>query len=168
MNAEMVARIIQTIIAPVVMITTCSIMLGSLLSHYAAISDRLRALARERIDLLRAMSADSISRERLGEIDAQLPELLRRHKLMRNATLSIYSAIVIFVVDMFVIAFATASDNAGLTPSSPILAGSAIIVVFLLGMAALLIGVLLTTWEIRQSHRAVEYEARRVLSLGKG
>jgi hypothetical protein len=157
MNAEMVARIIQTIIVPVVMITTCSIMLGGLLSHYAAISDRLRALARERIDRLRAMPADSISRERLDEIDAQLPELLRRHKLVRDAALSIYSAIVIFVVGMFVIAFVTVPDNAWLT--------SAIIVVFLLGMAVLLIGVLLTTWEIRQSHRAVEYEAQRVLSL---
>jgi hypothetical protein len=47
MSAEMVARTIQLIIAPVVMVTTCSILLGGLLSHYAALNDRLRGMARE-------------------------------------------------------------------------------------------------------------------------
>ncbi len=38
----MVTEIIQTIIAPVVMVDACAILLGGLLNHSAAIDDRLR------------------------------------------------------------------------------------------------------------------------------
>jgi len=55
MNTEMVTRIIQTIIAPVVMVNACAILLGGLVSHSNAINDRLRAMARERIEMLRAL-----------------------------------------------------------------------------------------------------------------
>ncbi len=159
MNAEMVARIIQTIIAPVVMISACAITLTGLLSHYAAINDRLRRMGRERLDLLRVRAADTIGRERLAEVDAQLPELLRRLKMMRNAVLSIYSSILLLIVDMLVIALAAVTEMVWLS--------TLVMVVFLLGMAALLIGVLITAVEIRSSHRAIQYEVQHVLSLGK-
>ena len=159
MSAEMVARTIQLIIAPVVMVTTCSILLGGLLSHYAALNDRLRGMARERLDLLRGSrpTEDTITIERFDEIDTQVPELLRRHKLLRDAVLAVHSAILIFVADMFVIAVAAVTEFAG--------SASAVLVVFLAGTAALLLGVLMTAIEIRSSHRAVEFEAQRVLTL---
>jgi uncharacterized membrane protein YphA (DoxX/SURF4 family) len=53
MNAEMPPRTIQLILAPVVMVTACAILLAGLLSRFAALNDRLRLLARERLDLLR-------------------------------------------------------------------------------------------------------------------
>ncbi len=49
MTAEMVTRIIQTIIAPVVMVNACAIILGGLLNHSATINARLRGMARERL-----------------------------------------------------------------------------------------------------------------------
>ena len=166
MNAEMVARTIQMILAPVVMVTACAITLGGLQGHYAAINDRLRAMARERLDLLRAagsnvaagLTADSFTAERLQEIDTQIPDLLHRHKVMRDSVLSIYTAMSIFVACMFVIAWAAAAE-------STLLANAALIV-FLTGTGALLLGVLLAAVEIRTSHRAIEYEVRRVSSLG--
>ncbi len=157
MNAEMVTRLIQTILAPVVMVSACALMLNGLLSHYAAINDRLRLLARERLDLLRQPALDALLRERLDEIDTQLPELLHRHRLMRSAVLVIYSAIAIFIVDMLVIALATVTQALWLLTS--------IVVVFLLGTLGLLLGVILATWEIRASHRAIDFEVQRVLSL---
>jgi uncharacterized protein DUF2721 len=167
MTSETVARTIQTILAPVVMVTTCSIMLGGLLSHYAAINDRLRTMAHERLELLRAIGwktapsadVDAFTSERMSEIDAQMPELLRRHKLVRDAVLMVYSAILIFVANMFVIALAAALNSEAIS--------TAALVIFLFGTAILFVGVLFTIVEIRQSHRAIAYEARRVLDLGR-
>ena len=156
----MVTRIIQTIIAPVVMVNACAILLGGLLSHSAAINDRLRAMARERIDVLRSLglaSTDRFAAERLNEIDAQMPDLLHRLDLIRSAVLSVYGAILLLVIDMLVIALATSTESAGLT--------AAVIVVFLAGVAALFIGVLLTVLEGRLSQRAIRFEVQRVLAL---
>src|SRR3974377_2419465 len=102
MNAEMVTRIIQTIIAPVVMVNACAILLGGLLNHSSAINDRLRGMARERIELLRASGAPGADRlfgERLDEIDTQMPDLLHRLSLIRAAIMSVYGAILLLVVD---------------------------------------------------------------------
>src|SRR5512142_2049855 len=101
MTAEMVTRIIQTIIAPVVMVNACAILLGGLLNHSAAINDRLRGMARERIEMLRTAGAATVDRlwaERLDEIDVQLPDLLQRLGLIRAAILSVYGAILLLVV----------------------------------------------------------------------
>lgn len=159
MNAEMVTRIIQEIIAPVVMVTSCSILLGGLLSHYAAINDRLRAIARERFELLRAAPSplDPLTGERLGEFKVQVPDLLHRHRLMEDAVLAVFTAIGVFVLDMFVIAvFAVAPVD---------WIGTGVLAVFLIGTAILLFGVAITAFEIRLSHRAVRFEAERGLEL---
>jgi len=115
----------------------------------------------ERLDLLRSTGqsldralagADEFTAERLGQIDTQLPLLLRRHQLIRNALLFVYDAIVVFVASMLVIAVAT------ITQSDYV--AFAALVVFLLGMGAFLIGMLITSNE-------VAFEVGRVLDLGK-
>jgi hypothetical protein len=160
MNAEMVTRIIQTIIAPVVMVNACAILLGGLLNHSAAINDRLRGMARERIEMLRASgvaATDRLLAERLDEIDTQMPDLLHRLGLIRSAIMSVYGAILLLVLDMLVIAVAVASAADWLT--------TAILVVFLAGIGVLFLGVVLTVLEARQSQRAIRFEVQRVLAL---
>ncbi len=160
MNAEMVTRIIQTIIAPVVMVNACAILLGGLLNHSAAINDRLRGMARERIETLRASvapMADRLFAERLDEIDTQMPDLLHRLSLIRAAIMSVYGAILLLVVDMLVIALAVTSAADWLT--------TAVLIVFLIGIGALFLGVALTVVEARQSQRAIRFEVQRVLAL---
>jgi hypothetical protein len=166
-TAEVVAQTIQLILAPVVMVTSCAILLGAVMGHYAAINDRLRAMSRERLDLLHAAggtgagaaaSPDAMAKERLREIDRQAPELLRRHRRVRDSLLAIYVAVLVFVVTMFVIALAAAAGSAPLA--------SAALVLFLAGTAALLLGVALTALEIRMSDHSIRYEMERVLSLG--
>src|SRR5579884_4097507 len=98
MTAQSIASSIQLIIAPVVMVTACAILINGLLTHYANINDRLRLMARERLDLLRlirdeksaAPGVDSFTVERLDQIDREMPELLQRHGLVRNALLALY------------------------------------------------------------------------------
>ena len=60
---------------------------------------------------------------------------------------------------MFVIALAAATNSAWLP--------TLVLISFLAGTGALWLGVLLTAREVRTSHRALQYEARRVSSLEK-
>ena len=163
MTAETVSKTIQLILAPIVMVTACAILAGGLLTRYAAINDRLRAIVRERLDLLRAGAGqaqrDPLTAERLEELDEQAPGLLRRHTQARNALLGTYSAVLIFISDMFLIALAAATGLDWLA--------DVVLVVFLAGVAALFAGVLLTLLELRTSHLAVQREVRRVAALGR-
>ena len=73
MTAESIVKIIQLILAPAVMVTTCAILLGGMQGHYAAVNDRLRAMARERLDLLlglgQSSNPEAFVSERLEQID---------------------------------------------------------------------------------------------------
>jgi len=161
MTAETVSKTIQLILAPVVLVTACAILAGGLLTRYAAINDRLRAIVRERLDLLRAAAAtgqrDAFTSERLEELDAQVPSLLHRHTQARDALLCVYGASLIFIGDMFVIALAAATGSDWLA--------NAVLMVFLAGTALLFAGLLLVLLEVRSSHQAVHYEVRRVTAL---
>jgi uncharacterized protein DUF2721 len=159
MNAQMVTATIQLILAPVVMVSACAILLTGLLSRYAAINDRLRAIGQERLDLLRRDSDDHFIDERLREIDYQIPELLRRHKLAQDAVLAVYLAVAVFIGNMFVIAIAAVTQSDGVATLA--------LLIFLAGIAVLLIAILYTVNEVRSSHRAVHYEVRRIAELGK-
>lgn len=168
MNVETVTRAIQLILAPVVMVTSCAILVGGLLTRYGEVNDRMRALARERLDLLRttddalslaAASKDPFRAERLREIDAQLPGLLERHELIHRAVLAMYLAILVFVMSMLAIA-------AAIIPNSAVLAGVALLI-FLGGAVVLLTGVIFISIEVRKSAVAVSYEVTRVLGLGE-
>src|SRR5918911_330037 len=112
MSAEAVTRTIMLILAPVVMFSACSIFVGGVLSHYTSVSDRIRALSRERLEFVRSLrttprgpeAARALARERLEEIDGQLPDLLDRHRLVHHAALAVYGAILVFILTMCVIA----------------------------------------------------------------
>jgi hypothetical protein len=157
MTVEMVTRTIQLILAPVVMVTACALILNGLVQRYGAINDRLRGMAQERIQLLRMMATSVFDHERLSEIDAQVPDLLRHHKLLRDALLMIYYAILAFVGNMFIIALAVTAQSEWIA--------TAALVLFLTGTAVLLTGVLFAAFEVRSSHRSVQYEVRRVVGL---
>ncbi len=156
-NAENVSRLIQLILAPVVMVTACSVMVSGLVNRFAAINDRLRALNHERIELLTKLSDNIFTAERIEEIDGQIPALLTRLKLAHNSVLAIYCAVVIFIIDMLVIALAALSNYAW--------AAFAALVVFLLGTAIIALGVMLTIREVQVSLFAIEFETKRVAAL---
>jgi len=163
MSIDTIIRTISLILAPVVMISSCAIFLNVLFGHYQTISARLRGMHRERLELLQtdmsttAERTISIIAQRLLEIDTQLPHMLRRHKLIRNAVVAIDVAVSIFITSMFIIALATMTNS----PLAAVIA----FIAFLLGTGALLVGVITTTIELYQSHREVSYEIQHGLSL---
>jgi hypothetical protein len=155
-TAASLARIIGVILAPVVMITSCSIFMNGLFTRYESVSARMRSLHRERLDLIDqtrpggAGAATSHQRRRIDEIERQLPGLLRRHRLIRNAVMAVSTSLLILVGSMFLIA---AAETTGWV----VVAGLALLA-FLLGTAAFLAGVAIAAFELWHSQREVEYE----------
>ena len=158
MTADDLSRTIQLILAPVVMVSSASIFVSGLLGHYAAINDRARALVRERFDLLSRASPGRFGRERLNEIDLQLPALLHRHRLVHNALLAVYASILALVVSMCIIALSATAWAAWIA--------TLVFGIFVIGVLALLVGVLLTVIEVRSSDGTLRFEVARVLALG--
>ncbi|MBI4782142.1 MAG: DUF2721 domain-containing protein [Oscillatoriophycideae cyanobacterium NC_groundwater_1537_Pr4_S-0.65um_50_18] len=158
MSAADVADTIQLIIAPVVLITACALIQNAVLGRYASVGQYMRSLALERLALLRSdEKADVFYLERLQEIDRQMPLLIRRHRLLQNAALIIYSATSIFLGSMFAIALAVALNSS--------IVASLTLTLFLLGTGILLLGVLSISVEIRMSHRAICYEVNSIAAL---
>lgn len=160
MSAVDVAQTIQLIIAPVVLITACAIIQGTILGRFMYVGQRIRSLVHERLELLHSgKMGDAFSLERLQEIDRQIPLLKQRHRLLQKSVLLIYSAISIFLLSMFAIALSVAS-------SLGVIATLALMC-FLLGTCLLLTGVIFAGQEIRMSHQALCYEVNRISSLDK-
>ena len=159
MNAEMITRIIQLVVAPVVMISSCAIFTGGLLSRYAAINDRLRVMNLERLELVFAKPGrlSAAMAERLTEIDHQIPMLLARLRLAHNAVLAVYCASALFIIDMFGIALAAVTNADWMA--------NLVLIFFLIGLTVLLLGLLYTAAEVWTSNRAIEYESTRVMAL---
>jgi hypothetical protein len=157
---------VQAMVAPVVLITTAAILSGALLTMYGSVNDRMRAMDHERLEiltgdggmLLSAAEVPPSGRERLTQIDTQLPRLLRRHRLLHNAVLLIYAGVAVLVLSVITIAIAvTASSGA---------AGTAALVLVLAGTVMLLGGLLFAARSIIISTDAIDYEVQRTLSLG--
>jgi len=159
MSAADVAKTIQLIIAPVVLITACALLQNAVLGRYSSIGQEMRSLAHERLELLRSNAGDLFHQERLQEIYRQIPLLTHRHCLLQNSALIIYSAVSLFLINMFAIALAVSLNS----PEVATLTLS----LFLMGTGVLLTGVIFIALEIRISHRAICYEVRRIASLSQ-
>ncbi len=164
MSIETIVRTINLILAPVVMITSCVLFLNGLLARYETVSSRMRSMHRERLELLQTTDTstqhtESLRTQRIGEIETQLPSMLLRHKMIRNAVLTINAAILIFIASMFIIAAATITNS----PTAAIVA----LCSFLTGTGALLIGVMITAAELYRSQHEVAYEIQDGLRIGK-
>jgi hypothetical protein len=156
-------RAVGIILAPVVVVTSAAIVANGVLSMYGSVNDRMRAMAAERLELLGPdLTAPHTPRvaERLNELDRQLPKLLHRHRLLRDAVLLIYAAIVVVVIAMFLVAVAVTANAAW--------SATAALWVLLTGTVVLAGGLVETLRSVRSSDDAVDAEVRRVLELGRG
>jgi hypothetical protein len=86
-----------------------------------------------------------------------MPHLLFRHRMLHRSVLGIYYAILMFVVDMLIIAAAVMLDNSYVATGA--------IGVFIIGMFTLAAGVCIAVVEVYTSHDALRYEIQRVMSI---
>ena len=169
MTIDTIIRTIQLMLAPVVMITACSTYITMLSFDYQSIVNSIRSMSREHLNLLQAASSsetgvsvstlDVVSKERLHEIENELPGLLQRHGFIRNALLCINVAILIFIASMFLIAVAEFNN---IQPGAFIA-----LLTFLTGIGVVLIGVVQVIRDNSSSHHDVIYEAMRSLKFGR-
>jgi hypothetical protein len=157
---------ISAMVVPVVLITTGGILSNGLLAMYGAVNDRMRDMDHERWQLLTAPSGSLLTlaqvpgsdRERLSEIDRQLPMLLRRHGLLHYAVLLIICALVLLVLSVIAIAVAVTGQSSGFA--------TAALALVLAGTAVILVALLYTARSLAISRNAVKYEVSRALALG--
>lgn len=156
---------ISAMVAPVVLLTVGSLISNGLLTVYNSVNDRLRQMTRERIEILTGPAGEKLdvasvpvmSRERLEEIKAQLPLILRRHKLTRLSVLIIYAAVGVLGFSIVVIAIAVdlADETAGRVALGLVLAGTVVMLAGI-GVAAL---------SVAKSADAITYAVNRTSEL---
>jgi Protein of unknown function (DUF2721) len=157
---------IEAMVTPVVLVTAAALLSGALLGMYGMVNDRMRAMSHERLDILTgaggtllvAAQVPASGRERLTQIDGQLPMLLRRHRLLHDAVLLMFAGVAVLV--MSVVAIGLAVTNRW----GPV--GTVALVLVLLGTVTLLAGLLFAARSIMVSMDAVDFEVDRALSLG--
>jgi hypothetical protein len=106
-------------VAPVVLITLATIFANGLLSTGAAASDRIFTLNQERRGILRGshgeiLDEDSVppsDRERLTEIRAEMPLLMRRAGRIRNAVLIIWITVGLLMLSVAAISVAVTARS---------------------------------------------------------
>jgi len=159
MDATAVAEIIQLIVAPVVMVIATAHILNAMLGRYRTLTNLLRMMAQERIQLRADRErtrvsfpelADSEQYKRIDEIDEHVPQVLNHHRQMHNAITFAYLSIALFIADMFMIALGA------ITMANWIF--TIVLVLFLMGTTALFAGVVMAMLEVRSAHVLVREE----------
>jgi hypothetical protein len=157
-SIEEVAKTINLIIAPVVMITTCAIVVNGLILRYASLGDRLRTVNRELRDLQESEVAHHQHKAlRMQELESMLGDLLKHHHFVHDALVLTYTAILVFMLDMLVISIAVATRISWLAQMA--------LIVFLGGVAVLFGGMVLIAYELRTSHYSIQFEVHRTCRL---
>jgi hypothetical protein len=145
-------------VAPVVLITGGGLLSNGLIQMYLGVNNRMREMTRERLDLLSGPRGD-IDRERLTEIDAQLPMMLLRHHRLRDAMLVMYIGIAVVVLSVIAIAVAVTRHSQAL--------GYLALALVLAGTVVMLGAVAMAGWSLAKSADPVSYAVERTRSLGQ-
>jgi len=145
---------IQAMLAPAIGISAVGLLLLSLSSRYSTIINRIRLLNDERRRYVRLIeeNAEPSYAEKVRHMSVvnQSRELLLRSRYVRNAILSMQTAIAFFVLTSIAIGL-------NLFVSTAFLARAPLLV-FILGMLAVLVGIANAALEIRRSYRIVLLE----------
>ncbi|MBD2082626.1 DUF2721 domain-containing protein [Leptolyngbya sp. FACHB-17] len=155
---EEVTKTINLIIAPVVTMTACAVMVNGLIVRYGSLGDRLRTFDQGLSNLQESDLAHNRNKvQRLQELESLLRDLLKHHHFVHDALVLTYTSILIFMLDMLVIAIAVATNVSWLSQMA--------LIVFLGGVAVLFGGIVLIAYELRTSHYSIQLEVHRTCHL---
>ena len=157
-SIEEVTKTISLIIAPVVMITACAIIINGLIVRYGSLGDRLRTVNQELSNVQEPDPARNRDKaQRVKDLESLLRDLLKHHHFVHDALFLTYTAILVFMLDMLVIAVAVATNVSWLSQMA--------LIVFLSGVAVLFWGIVLIAYELRTSHYSIQLEVHRTCRL---
>lgn len=147
-------EIIQTILAPAIMISSCGLIMLGLQNRYSNIVSRIRSLNDERRRLQKKISSDEnleySENVRFHSIRKQINELSSRALLIRNAIFFEILAVLFFVLACLLIGlyFIYANEFTQMLP----------LISFLLGMISVFVGLTFFGIEILRAYKVVQIE----------
>jgi len=107
MEPSYAVQVIQTTLAPAVMISSSALLLLGFQNKFSALFDRFRTLNEEKRDLKKKPRRDDFEEERLHNLEEQLTRLMRRATHVKNAILSTYLAMISFLATSFFLFWST-------------------------------------------------------------
>lgn len=152
MDQITIVNVIQAMLAPGIMISACGLLILGMNNKYSIVVNRIRLLNEERRKLFGKAGDKEFNYNenvRLGSINIQLDQLAFRLKLVRNAVVCYTTAVALFVLTSLAIgiAFFTGGNY-----------DTAIAVLFLLGMLAVLTGILYAAYESIKGYSIISLE----------
>ncbi|GCE24664.1 hypothetical protein KDA_01480 [Dictyobacter alpinus] len=169
-----IQNVISLILAPVVMISSCTLFMNGLLQRYDSLSARLRAMHIEHMELIHLIQKENsenpsdpreinalrdLNRERLKELEFEMPHLLTRHKLQWNAILAAEITIGVLVLSMFEIGFHAITRISWLEMAA--------MFTLMLGALIFLTCIMITAFEFAASPKSIVFEVQHGLKLSK-
>ena len=150
MNEDSIIEIIQAMLAPGIMISACGLLLLGMNNKYSLVVNRIRTLNIE----FRGLQQENI--ERQESILEQLPLLIQRMRIIRNAVWLYTIAIAFFIFSILSIGlFLLIQLNSIMNYIS--------FGLFILALIALLIGVIHAAKEVRLGYDILSIETKNIL-----
>ncbi len=150
-----VVEIIQSMLAPGIMISACALLLLGMNNKYSLVVNRIRVLDEEKRKLKLLADEGKINKNqesRLNSINMQSGKLAYRIILIRNAVAFYSIAVAFFIISSLTIglSFVLKEVNIALF----------VIIVFLLGMIAVLSGIVYAFREAMKGYEIIKIEIR--------
>ncbi len=157
MNTEpfSIIQVIQLMLAPGIMISACGLLLLGMNNKYSLVVNRIRILNEEKRRFVNKAAEKDFTYEetiRLESISRQLSELTYRVKLVRNAVFFYTAAVALFVLTSLFIGVQYLGDFQNLN--------FLITTLFLVGMIAVLMGVIFAGYETIKGFQIINLEIK--------
>jgi len=148
MNVSVV-EVIQSMLAPGLMISACGLLLLSMNNKYSMVVNRIRLLEDEKRRLSGKTLQDA-DKERFNNVNMQLKKFAFRVKLVRNAVLSYSTAVAFFIVASLTIGLQFMMSSRDIS--------GVVILLFLAGMLSVFVGIISAAMEMRMGYQIISIE----------
>ena len=146
-------EIIKGMLAPGIMISACGLLLLGMNNKYSLVVNRIRTLNIE----FRTLEKGNF--ERRDSILLQLPLLVERVKLIRNAVWLYTIAIAMFIFSIFLLGMYLLNSNILISIYIPL-------VIFICALSAVLLGVLFAAKEVLMGFKIMKIETKNIIHIG--
>jgi putative Mn2+ efflux pump MntP len=149
-----IVEIIQSMLAPGIMISACGLLLLGMNNKYSLVVNRIRVLDEEKRKLKQHAEEGTINQfqeRRLNNITIQIRKLAYRIKLVRNAVIFYSNAVAFFILTCLMIglSFILGKNVSGF-----------VTVLFLIGMLSVFTGILYACLEVIKGYQIVQIEIK--------
>jgi hypothetical protein len=148
-------NLIQSMLAPGLMISACGLLLLGIHNKYGLVVNRIRTLEEEKRRLIATHRKDGLDPDqkvRLNSIHMQVEKFEYRVKLVRNTVFFYTLAVAMFVLSSLAIGFDLLTNFHGFQTFALIL--------FLLGMSSVLVAIIHAAREVWKGYAIVKIEVK--------